>query len=241
MKVTIKPGEITVEAEHARDAVEVLNSLAARVLDIYATKPEALVEHVAEKREKMTKMHLRSVTAPEVDRPAVPVAVPASVAEPPHDAAENVGLHTALKRARDAASPLPAVPPEVPGARSAAEVLSEAEQHIETFGQMQDPEPTLLAETLRAPESGVVEPPAPVAATATADAEAIAALQGATSLRPVFNFFLDRGITDAEGLFAACIRIKDQIPYLASMVNFKKRVSTAIAVILEKDTAQSFS
>ena len=50
MKVTIKPGEITVEAEHARDAVEVLNSLAARVLDIYATKPEALVEHVAEKR-----------------------------------------------------------------------------------------------------------------------------------------------------------------------------------------------
>ena len=76
MKVTIKPGEITVEAEHARDAVEVLNSLAARVLDIYATKPEALVEHVAEKREKVTKMHLRSVTAPEADRPAVPVAVP---------------------------------------------------------------------------------------------------------------------------------------------------------------------
>ena len=76
MKVTIKPGEITVEAEHARDAVEVLNSLAARVLDIYATKPEALAERVAEKREKVTKMHLRSVTAPEADRPAVSVAVP---------------------------------------------------------------------------------------------------------------------------------------------------------------------
>ena len=244
MKVTIKPGEITVEAEHARDAVEVLNSLAARVLDIYTTKPEALAEHVAEKREKTKAVHLRSVTGPEVDRPTVPVAVPvaaAPVAEPPRDATENIGLHTALKRARDAASPLPPVPPEVPGARSAAEVLLEAEQHTETFGQMQDPEPTLLAETPRVSEPGVAEPPAPVAATVTADAEAIAALQGATSLRPIFNHFIEKGITDADGLLAACVRIKDGVPYLATMVNFQKRCRTAIAVILEKDTAQAFS
>ena len=147
MKVTIKPGEITVEAEHARDAVEVLNSLAARVLDIYATKPEALAERVAEKREKATTMHLRSVTAPEADRPAVSVAVPVAatpVAEPPHDATENIGLHTALKRARDAASPLPPVPPEVPGARDTSEILADVSD-TPIFEQTQDPEPTVLA------------------------------------------------------------------------------------------------
>ncbi len=243
MKVTIKPGEITVEAEHARDAVEVLNSLAARVLDIYATKPEALAERVAEKREKAKTVHLRSVTAPEADRPAVPVAVPVAatpVAEPPHDATENIGLHTARKRARDAASPLPPVPPEVPGARDTSEILADVSD-TPIFEQTQDPEPTLLAETPRVPEPSVAEPPAAVAPTSSADAEAIAALQGATSLRPVFNHFIEKGITDAEGLFAACARIKEGVPYLATMVNWQKRVRTAIAVILEKDTAQSFS
>ena len=128
------------------------------------------------------------------------------------------------------------------------EVLSnEAEQHIETFGQMQDPEPTLLAEAPRVPEPGVAEPPVPVESkpgngpSSSVDAEAIVALQGATSLRPIFNYFLDRQITDAEGLFAACIRVRAGIPYLASMINFEKRVRTAIAVILEKDIPQSFS
>lgn len=215
MKVTIEPGKITVEAEHARDAVEVLNSLTARVLDIYATKPEALAEHVAEKREKAKTVHLRSVTGPEVDKPMGGRAAPPA----PEPAPVN---ETAA---------LPVVPPETPGARDTVEVLSnEAEQHIETFGQMQDPEPTLLAEVPRVPEPGVV-----------ADAEAIAALKGVSSLRPIFNYFLDRQITDAEGLFAACIRVRAGIPYLASMINFEKRVRTAIAVILEKDIPQSFS
>lgn len=228
MKVTIEPGKITVEAEHARDAVEVLNSLTARVLDIYATKPEALVEHVAEKREKAKTVHLRSVTGPEVDKPMGGRAAPPA----PEPAPVN---ETAA---------LPVVPPETPGARDTVEVLSnEAEQHIETFGQMQDPEPTLLAEVPRVPEPGVVADAAKPGngPSSSVDAEAIVALQGATSLRPIFNYFLDRQITDAEGLFAACIRVRAGIPYLASMINFEKRVRTAIAVILEKDIPQSFS
>ena len=212
MKVTIEPGKITVEAEHARDAVEVLNSLTARVLDIYATKPEALVEHVAEKREKAKTVHLRSVTGPEVDKLMGGRAVPPA----PEPAPVN---ETAA---------LPVVPPETPGARDTVEVL--ADESDATYEHREDPEPTLLAEVPRVPEPGVV-----------ADAEAIAALKGVSSLRPIFNYFLDRQITDAEGLFAACIRVRAGIPYLASMINFEKRVRTAIAVILEKDIPQSFS
>jgi hypothetical protein len=52
---------------------------------------------------------------------------------------------------------------------------------------------------------------------------------------------MDRGIADAEGLFAACFRIKEHVPYMATMVNFEKRVRTALAVILEKETPQAFS
>jgi hypothetical protein len=188
-------------------------------LDIYATKREALAERAAEKREKAKTVHLRSVTGPEVDRPIVlPRVVPAASVPMP----ESVP------------SELPAVPPEIPGGRDIAEVLSdEAEQRIETFGkvsgQTQDPEP------------GVAVPPAPLAPEPP-DAEAIAALKGATSLRPIFNLFMDKGITDAEGLFAACVRIKEHVPYMASMINFEKRVRTALAVILEKDSVpQAFS
>jgi hypothetical protein len=225
MQVTIKPGEITVEAELARDAVEVLNSLAARVLDIYATKPEALTEHVAEKREKAKTVHLRSVTGPEVDRPTAPRAVP--VAVEPAPANETVAL--------------PIVPPAVPGARDVSEIL--ADESDATYEHREDPEPTLLAEVPRVPEPGVVADAAKPGngPSSSVDAEAIVALQGATSLRPIFNYFLDRQITDAEGLFAACVRIKEQIPYLATMVNFEKRVRTALAVILEKETPQAFS
>jgi len=167
---------------------------------------------VAEKREKAKTVHLRSVTGPEVDKPMGGRAAPPA----PEPAPVN---ETAA---------LPVVPPETPGARDTVKVL--ADESDATYEHREDPEPTLLAEVPRVPEPGVV-----------ADAEAIAALKGVSSLRPIFNYFLDRQITDAEGLFAACIRVRAGIPYLASMINFEKRVRTAIAVILEKDIPQSFS
>ena len=203
-----------------------LNSLAARVLDIYATKPEALAERVAEKREEGKTVHLRSVTGPEVDRPiALPRVVP-------------VGICTNAGEARPAScQPFHR---RFPAGATLRRFLQTC--RILRFSSRRKIPSRLCLRKLRVfPSRVCAEPPAAVAPTSSADAEAIAALQGATSLRPVFNHFIEKGITDAEGLFAACARIKEGVPYLATMVNWQKRVRTAIAVILEKDTAQSFS
>jgi hypothetical protein len=183
VKVTITTGEIRVEADTGRDVVEVLNSLAARVLDIYAHKPHELVEHAADrqssKREK------------KIDPPREPVGT-ASV-EPARVAVPHV--------------PEPAVEQSAP-----VRVVDIAAQQSAT-------------PIIAAAEAPRVEA-APTAGT-PANGGALAALAEVKNLREVINYFVDHGAKDEDAVAAACLDIKDHLPYLATMANFEKRVRKA--------------